>query len=442
MSDYTGVAWTEGMFLRPQHFQQADKHINQVIKRICESNLIFPWGVVNLNIDTTLLSTGQFSLSELSAVMPDLCPVEIPTDIELPQPLVVDKEAHDELICLAIPALKSNGVNLSSLEENAVTRYKLGDLKVSDDNLGTQSQETIQVAKIHCQLILASDDTSGFIVLPLARIIEVTNEGRIKLDSKYIPPTLKVTNCKPLMAIVREIGALINQRAESIAGRLCQGYAGTTSVADFIMLQTLNKYDAIFSSILTTESLHPYALYTRLIELSGELATFSSVNKRVPKLPAYDHLNLLKVFDDVVSFLYQSLSQVVEQSATEIKLEQSKFGISFGALSDKSLLSHAQFVLAIKASIPHEELRQVLPSQIKIGSVETIRDLVNNQIPGITITTLPSAPREVPYHAGFHYFELNKNSEHWNQLHNSGGIALHLSGNYPELQLTLWAIRT
>ncbi|WP_350586871.1 type VI secretion system baseplate subunit TssK, partial [Pseudoalteromonas sp. RB2-MNA-CIBAN-0110] len=81
-----------------------------------------------------------------------------------------------------------------------------------------------------------------------------------------------------------------------------------------------------------------------------------------------------------------SLSHVIEQTATEIKLEQSKFGISFGALKDKSVLSSGQFVLAIKASVPHEELRKILPSQIKIGSVETIRDLVNNQIPGITIS--------------------------------------------------------
>ncbi|MEI8618410.1 type VI secretion system baseplate subunit TssK [Pseudoalteromonas sp. B193] len=147
----------------------------------------------------------------------------------------------------------------------------------------------------------------------------------------------------------------------------------------------------------------------------------------MPKLPKYDHENLGPVFSEVVNFLYQSLSHVIEQTATEIKLEQSKFGISFGALKDKSVLSSGQFVLAIKASVPHEELRKILPSQIKIGSVETIRDLVNNQIPGITISNLPTAPRQIPYHAGFHYFELNKHGEHWAKLHSSGGIAIHLS---------------
>jgi len=55
---------------------------------------------------------------------------------------------------------------------------------------------------------------------------------------------------------------------------------------------------------------------------------------------------------------------------------------------------------------------------------------------------LPTAPRQIPYHAGFHYFELNRHGEHWEKLRSSGGIAIHLSGSYPELQLSLWAIRT
>lgn len=442
MSDNTRVAWTEGMFLRPQHFQQSDKHIANVIKQVCDSNLVSPWGIVDLNIDTQLLSTGQFAVESLFAITPDLFPVEMPESAALPEPLIVGKDVCDEMIYLAIPALKNSGVNLSAEEEKMVTRYKLHDLTVSDDLLGSQSQEIIQVAKIHSKLMLSSDDHSGYIVLPLARIVEVSSEGSIKLDSKYIPPCLKVGLNKPLSGIVREIGSMIKQRSESIAVRLCQGYAGSTSVADFIMLQTLNKYDAVFDNLLSVSNIHPTALYTRLIELAGELSTFSTINKRVPSLPKYDHINIGGVFSEVVSFLYQSLSHVIEQTATEIKLEQSKFGISFGALKDKSILSASQFVLAIKASVPHEELRKILPSQIKIGSVETIRDLVNNQIPGITISNLPTAPRQIPYHAGFHYFELNMHGEHWDKLRSSGGIALHLSGNYPELQLSLWAIRT
>jgi type VI secretion system protein ImpJ len=441
MNNFSPVAWTEGMFLRPQHFQQSDKHLANVIKDLLNANVNNAWGVVDLSIDVSLLNTGQFCLDGLKAVMPDLTPISFLDNTLTPDALIVGKDVVDQLVYLAIPAYRSNSVNVSSIDDSQVTRFKLEDLTVSDDCLGRESEEIIQIAKFNSRLMLSSEDVSGYVVMPIARIVEVSSEGAIRLDGKYIPPHLNIGACKPVFGIVREISALIRQRAENIAGRLSQGYAGSTSVSDFIMLQTLNKYDAIFKSLLSVENIHPYSFYSRLIELSGELATFSSSDKLAPVLPKYDHLNLMFVFSEVNNFLYQSLSQVIEQTATEIKLEKSKFGISFGALKDKDLLRSGQFILAVKASVPHEELRRSLPSQIKIGSVETIRNLVNNQLPGISISTLPTAPRQVPYHAGYHYFELNKHGEQWDGLFKSGGVALHLSGNYPDLHITLWAVR-
>ena len=86
-------------------------------------------------------------------------------------------------------------------------------------------------------------------------------------------------------------------------------------------------------------------------------------------------------------------------------------------------------------------MRSGLPKQIKIGSVEVIRDLVNKQIPGISISAMPVAPRQIPFHVGFCYFELDRSGEHWGLLSKTGGIALHVAGGFPELELELWAIR-
>jgi type VI secretion system protein ImpJ len=79
---------------------------------------------------------------------------------------------------------------------------------------------------------------------------------------------------------------------------------------------------------------------------------------------------------------------------------------------------------------------------VKIGPVERIRDLVNLQLPGVTMRPLPVAPRQIPYHAGFNYFELEtRNNELWKQLEASGGLAMHIAGEFPGLELEFWAIR-
>ena len=108
---------------------------------------------------------------------------------------------------------------------------------------------------------------------------------------------------------------------------------------------------------------------------------------------------------------------------------------------DRSILRAASFVLIVQADVPTETVRRIFPSQVKIGAVEQIRDLVNVAIPGIAVRPLPVAPRQIPFYAGGSYFELDRNSPHWQQMQSSGGFAIHVSGEFPNLRLELWAIR-
>jgi type VI secretion system protein ImpJ len=60
---------------------------------------------------------------------------------------------------------------------------------------------------------------------------------------------------------------------------------------------------------------------------------------------------------------------------------------------------------------------------------------------GIQLAPLPVAPRQIPYHSGFVYFELDRNNEFWRELQQSGGFAMHVGGEFPNLELEFWAIR-
>ena len=66
---------------------------------------------------------------------------------------------------------------------------------------------------------------------------------------------------------------------------------------------------------------------------------------------------------------------------------------------------------------------------------------MNLQLKGVPVHAMPVAPRQIPFHAGFVYFELDQTNELWAQLQSSGGIALHLAGEFPGLALEFWAIR-
>ena len=143
----------------------------------------------------------------------------------------------------------------------------------------------------------------------------------------------------------------------------------------------------------------------------------------------------------LIRTLRQYLSSVLEQTAIAIPLEARKYGISVGVIADRKLLGNAGFVLAVDADIPAEDVRRHFAGQAKIGPVEEIRQLVNSALPGIALRPLPVAPRQIPYHAGVVYFELDADSPYWGKMTTSGGIAVHVSGQFPGLKMELWAIR-
>jgi type VI secretion system protein ImpJ len=158
-------------------------------------------------------------------------------------------------------------------------------------------------------------------------------------------------------------------------------------------------------------------------------------------LPAYVHEQLRESFEPVMAALRSAFGTVLDQAAIAIPIEPKKYGLSLAVVADRTLFSSAVFVLAVRADMAAEEVRKRFPAQLKIAPAEKIRDHVNLGLPGITLQPVPVAPRQIPYHAGFVYFELDQASELWTQLSASGGIGMHVAGEFPGLKMELWAIR-
>jgi len=68
--------------------------------------------------------------------------------------------------------------------------------------------------------------------------------------------------------------------------------------------------------------------------------------------------------------LRNSFSTVHEQTAISLKLVDKKYGIRVAEIVDRSLIGSAVFVLAAKADMQEESVRNHLPAQVRIGPVE------------------------------------------------------------------------
>ena len=164
---------------------------------------------------------------------------------------------------------------------------------------------------------------------------------------------------------------------------------------------------------------------------------------RRPCSRIYRHDDLQATFTPVIADLRASLSTVLEQTAVAIPLVERRHGVRVGhhhgphpACQGSSFRAGGAGGRAGRAVAP-----RLFPNQVKIGPVEQIAQLVNVSLPGIPVRPMPMAPRQLPYRAGSVYFELDRSGAFWKQLDSSGAIALHLAGEYPQLEIELWAIK-
>lgn len=440
------TAWLESQYLFPHHFQQQERYFEARIEDRCAAIKPYVWGFNELELDKASLNDGRLALEFATGVMPDGAPFEIPSGGALPTPLAVPANARDQLVYLALPVYQPGGRFVDPEPDGAgdrIARYRLRTAEVFDYCGGDANPEVVETAELSFSLLLEGEELGGYVVLPVARIREVTQEGAVILESGYIPPTIDSLRNTRLSAYLNDVLGLLKQRADALAVRFNQSgrAGGSAAITDFLLLQLSNRYESRFRHLASLERLHPERLYFELAGLAGELATFTTDAKRPAITPHYRHNDLHGCFHALIETLGRQLSAVLEQTAIPMPIEERQFGIRVSRITDRSLLKQARYVLAAKADVPTDTLRTQLPALLKVGAVETIRTLVNNQLPGIGISQLPVAPREIPYHAGCVYFELDTDSEHWQQLRNAGGFAFHVAGDFPGLSLELWAIR-
>ena len=280
--------------------------------------------------------------------------------------------------------------------------------------------------------MLEREANDGFSCLGVVKVAERRSDGRVLLDADYIPPILHVCANPVADGFLREIVGLLHQRGEALAATLTQpGRAGVGEVADFLLLQLCNRYEPQLAHAQRLPAFHPEHLFSDWLRWPASCRPLAT-SKRPTELPAYDHDDPALCLRALMNDLRRSLSMVRVQSAVPIELQERKHGVRVAIIPDLELQRTAAFVLAANAQVSSEQLRSRLPGQVKIGPVERFRDLVSLALPGIGVHPLAVAPRQIPFHAGFSYFELDtRGNDLWRQLENSAGLALHLAGDFP-----------
>jgi type VI secretion system protein ImpJ len=437
------VIWQEGMLLRPQHLQHNDRYFDHQLKVRTRLLGSYTWGYLTLDIDLQFLNMGRLVVSQASGILPDGSLFELADNAE-PLVLEVPSNTSNTPVYLALPLVTGNHIESRRPEQaDVLARYTSYEAQVADSNAADAFSSQICCGRPDLRLLLGEQQSDqAFVKLKLCEVLDTTPDGVIRLAPEFVPTFIQAKSSSYLLSCLKEIIGMLGHRADSLAERVrSNGKAGGAQVGDFMMLQLINRTELLLRHYLDLEQVHPEALYRTLLALLGDLATFSSDSKRPPVNNRYQHNDQGACFRSLMQAIRQVLSMVLEQHAIELQLQARQYGIIVAPVQDLSLLDSASFVLAASGHCDGEELRQRLPSHLKIGSVERIRQLVNLHLPGIRIRPLPVAPRQIAFHANKTYFILEPDAEDLAQLKRSAGFAFHVSGDFAGLELNFWAIR-
>jgi len=437
------VHWQEGMFLRPHHFQAAQRHLEEQRCRNHKWDLHYNWGLRQIDLDEDALGNYRLVLHSLEARMRDGTLVVAPRDGIVPsrdlRSVFQDRQTRAFVVYLAVPALYLGRRNLSG-KPTTECRYYPEAVDCVDENSGGNSQP-VPFRRLHFQVLVGDEDQTGYDVIPIARLERNDQaNGAPQLDRAYVPPLLACTAWRPLCeGILGALHARLDRKIEWLVEQMAtQGITfDRQAPGDALVLRQLHQLNeaiTVLDMMNAAEGVHPLWAYLELSRLAGQLAIFSAT-RRSPPLPQYNHDDLGGCFGELKEHLDTLLDIVVEPEYKERPF------IGAGSrmqvpLEPAWLEGSWQMYIGVHSSLDVPQCVNLLtkPGQLdmKVGSSDRVDDLYRLGLAGLRFAPEPLPPSGLPKVSGQVYFRLAgdaKNPE-WTNLKKSLLLAVRINESW------------
>lgn len=435
------VHWHEGMFLRPQHFQTAQRYAAHMGNLGDKWDLHYNWGLRAIDIDPVALAASRLVIRSLKARLRDGALISVPEDgqldaVDLKGALQSDRELT---IYLAVPSLQLGQANVADNGVASGTRYRLDSQPLEDENTGVNPQD-IAVRVLNLKLLLSNQDRSGYETLELMRIVRSDQaEAPPQFHVEYIPPLLACDASSKLMEeILTYLYNRVRTKVDTLVEQVTSGGIAFDTVSQgaaemFAQLRELNEAYALLATLVHAEGIHPLHAYLELCRLVGQLAIFHP-SRRAPELPRYDHDDLGRGFFAIKRYLDDLFKRVRDPEYQERDFIGSGLRMQV-ALDGDWLEPFYQMFVGVRSRSSAEECVRLLTKQgqldMKIGSSDRVDRIFTYGEAGLRFTHTPNPPRALPTLAGLTFFQVDRNSqkEEWQFVRHSGSLAIRMNEN-------------
>jgi type VI secretion system protein ImpJ len=433
------VHWSEGLFLRPHHFQAADRHWSEVQHTSEQWDHPYNYGIRKLELSQDAIANYQLQVNALDARMRDGTLVAIDPGqgmdrVELKEAFGAESVVR---VFLAVPKLKLGAANVADPTAPGRHRYLARKALHQDESCGGNEQE-IDVRDLNVRLLLSTQDCEGYELLPIAQVQRAgEKEAAPRLDADYIPPLLAVDAWPPLgRDIVRAIYDIIGKRIEVLSAQVVNRGISLVSqepgdLDRLLMLHQLNAAYAALGILAFASGVHPLTAYVELCRIVGQLAIFSP-ERRAAEIPNYDHDDLATIFRSVKARIELLLGGIPDYQYEQRFFVGEGKGMRVTIESRWLNTDWRWFVGVMRGNLSETDCLGLLrPGGMnwKLGSARQVDSLFEHGQEGLTLTQLPQAPRALPPSRDWMYFEVSRQNAAWRDVLDTQTLAMRLRDN-------------
>jgi type VI secretion system protein ImpJ len=443
------VLWSEGMFLTPHHFQQADRYLENLLSRRLAAVRPLGWGVLSLQLSAEAAANGEFVVSRVAGILPDGLAVDAPDVDPLPAARPIEPAFQAKKgalgVYLACPLARPGAVACSAdgTADGRPTRFQRRAATVADENTGSGDRE-ISVAAKTLRILFEGEPLDDYVALKIAEVGR-SAAGKFVLSESYVPPCLHLSASPVLSGLLRRVLEMVSAKSAELSAQRRQRSQGLveftmSEAANFWFLHTVNAYIPQLMHLHHHPEVHPESAFLVLAQLAGELTTFASEGH--PKdLPLYVHESPAETFSAMEKRILDLMGTIIPTRCAPIPLERVRDSLFTGKLRDDRLVEAGQLYLAVMAEVPEEKLIKEVPLKAKISSSDRVDQLIAAALRGLLLRHLPTPPAEIPVQPGRQYFQLDKSGEHWEAIKKSRSIAFYVPPEFKGLKLELMSVK-
>ena len=317
-------------------------------------------------------------------------------------------------------------------------RYEQRRFEAYDTHSGSPQPAELQVGRLRLRYMLETDERAGYLCIGLARVAEVGADRRVILDDQWIPPALVCSAAPPLAGLIAELAGMLNQRGEALAARL--------TAPGSARRRARSRTSCCCNRSTAAQKLLAHWASDGNVHPDRSLRRAGADGRRVRDLHRDDapaHRTIRRIGTTTCSAASRRSSPICaarcrrcsSRPPSRSRCTKRAYGVRVGPIIDRSILRASSFVLTVQADVPTETVAAAVPlaGQDRRGRAHPRagqRRAAGHRgaaVAGRAAATAVLRRRDL-FRAG------PQLSPHWQQMQTSGGFAIHVSGDFPNLQ--------